>query len=82
MFKFHESWTTWEMHPHGSEIVICISGLLVLHQERADGTVGTVTLAHGQYAINAPGVWHTADISVEATGVFITAGMGTEVRPR
>ncbi|HEX4078407.1 MAG TPA: hypothetical protein VHX61_05995 [Rhizomicrobium sp.] len=82
VFRFHEPWTTWEMHPHGSEVVMCISGLLVLHQEQADGSVGTVTLAPGQYAINPPGVWHTADVSGEATGVFITAGMGTEVRPR
>jgi cupin superfamily acireductone dioxygenase involved in methionine salvage len=82
MFSFHEPWTTWEMHPHGSEVVICVSGSLVLHQKNADGTVVTVTLMPGQYAINPPGVWHTADISREASGLFITAGTGTEIRPR
>lgn len=36
----------------------------------------------GEYAINAPGVWHTADVETEVTCVFITAGLGTEHRPR
>ena len=35
---------------------------MVLHQEAPDGTERTVTLEAGQYAINEPGVWHTADI--------------------
>ena len=82
MHTFHEPWSTWEQHPNGSEIVVCISGSLVLHQEQADGSVKTTALAPGEYAINPPGVWHTADISGEATGLFITAGVGTQVRPR
>jgi len=41
-----------------------------------------VLLNAGQYAINAPGVWHTADVSGKATALFITAGMGTQHRPR
>lgn len=82
MHTFRESWPSWEQHPHGSELVVCISGSLVLHQEQPDGTVTTVTLAPGQYAINPPGIWHTADVTGEATALFITAGVGTEVRPR
>jgi len=46
------------------------------------GSTNRVELKQGEYAINPPGVWHTADIEGEATGVFITAGAGTEVRPR
>ena len=42
----------------------------------------TVELGEGQYAINEPGVWHTADVAGEATALFITAGLGTEHRPR
>ena len=81
-FTFTEPWSTWEMHPNGYEIVLCIAGTMVLHQEHPDGTRSQVTLEPGQYAINAPGVWHTADISGSATGVFITAGLGTQIRPR
>ncbi|HAG37451.1 MAG TPA: cupin, partial [Erythrobacter sp.] len=36
----------------------------------------------GEYAINPPGVWHIADIVQEATAIFITAGEGTQHRPR
>jgi len=82
LFTFKESWSTWEMHPKGDEVVLCISGTIVLHQEHPDGSRAQVRLSPGQYAINAPGVWHTADISDTATGVFITAGLGTQIRSR
>jgi hypothetical protein len=58
------------------------TGETTLHQEQADGTTDDVTLRDGEYAVNAPGVWHTADVAGEATALFITAGMGTEHRPR
>lgn len=82
MFRFTESWPTWEVHPNGAEVVLCTSGSMTLHQEHPDGSTATVTLEPGQYAINAPGVWHTADIEGEAEAVFITAGAGTRVRQR
>jgi len=82
MHTFSEPWDSWEMHPEGSEVVLCIAGEITLIQEHPDGTTGTVTLCPGEYAINAPGVWHTADVSASATAVFITAGIGTAHRPR
>lgn len=82
MHTFTESWTSWEMHPAGDEVVLCVSGEMVLHQEVPDGTLGQVRIGAGEYVINAPGVWHTADIEGEATAVFITAGLGTQHRPR
>ena len=82
MFRFTESWPSWEMHPAGAEVVICTSGSMTLTQEHPDGRTEAVTLGPGEYAINPPGVWHTADVEGEATGVFITPGVGTENRPR
>lgn len=82
MHSFAAPWTTWEMHPHGSEVVLCTAGSITLLQEQADGSVETVTLNPGQYAINPPGIWHTADIQTHATAIFITAGLGTEQRSR
>ena len=70
------------MHPSGHEAVICVRGSITLHQEHPDGATNTVTLGPGQYAINDPGVWHTADIDGEAMALFITAGEGTQGRPR
>jgi quercetin dioxygenase-like cupin family protein len=82
MYRFTGDWDSWEVHPHGSEVVLCVAGSITLHQEKADGSRATVTLTPGQYAINEPGTWHTADVEEEATALFITAGMGTEHRRR
>ena len=70
------------MHPCGAEVVVCTEGSMTLVQEFPDGNRRSVTLAPGDYAINPPGVWHTADIAGNATGLFITAGKDTQVRPR
>ena len=82
MFTFTESWDSWEMHPHGAEVVLCTKGRMTLHQEHADGTTSQVTIGPGEYAINPPGCWHTADVDGEATAVFITPGLDTQGRPR
>ena len=81
MYTFKANWDVWEMHPKGSEVVVCTKGTITLIQEIDDSEV-RVTLNTGEYAINDPGVWHTADVEDEATAVFITAGEGTEHRCR
>ncbi len=80
--EFSESWDSWEMHPAGDEVVLCLTGTITLHREFPDGATDAVTISAGEYAINPPGVWHTADIMGQATALFITAGAGTEHRPR
>jgi len=80
-FRFAEDWAGWEMHPAGAEVVVCIAGRMTLIQE-IDGAEVRTALAPGEYAINPKGVWHTADIDGEATGFFVTAGAGTQGRPR
>lgn len=79
---FTDGWDTWEMHPKGDEVVICTEGEMLLHQEWPDGSRTQVTLKAGEYAINAPGVWHIADVKERATAIFITAGEDTQMRPR
>ncbi|MET0366404.1 MAG: cupin domain-containing protein [Sphingobium sp.] len=81
-YDFSESWTSWEMHPAGDELVVCTSGSITLVQEQPDGTHARVTLGAGDYAINPAGIWHSADVDGQATVLFITAGLGTEHRPR
>jgi mannose-6-phosphate isomerase-like protein (cupin superfamily) len=81
MFRFDTSWDSWEMHPNGDELVLCVDGQMTLHQE-LDGVRRTVTIHAGEAVVNPPGAWHTADIAEPATAVFITAGAGTQVRPR
>jgi len=82
MYTFTESWPMWEMHPAGGEVVLCTKGTMTLHQEFPDGSTAEVTIGPGEYVINPPGTWHTADITGEASAVFVTAGMGTQHRPR
>lgn len=82
LHSFSAPWDMWEMHPNGAEVVLCTEGTITLIQENQDGAHVTITLTPGQYAINPPGVWHTADVHLKATAVFITAGVGTQHRPR
>ncbi len=82
MYHFTEDWDSWEMHPAGAEVVLCVAGAMTIHQEMADGSKTSVNLSAGDYAINPPGAWHTADVAGSATAVFVTAGFGTEQRPR
>ncbi|OYW47034.1 MAG: cupin [Sphingomonadales bacterium 32-68-7] len=80
-FRFAEDWTSWEMHPSGDEVVVCLEGAMTLIQDLAGEHVRTA-LGPGEYAINKAGTWHTADVAAAATALFITSGLGTEHRPR
>jgi len=82
LFRFSESWTSWEMHPSGEEVVCCLQGHMTLQQELTDGGRETYELGPGEYAINARGAWHTADADEPVVALFITAGKGTTHRPR
>jgi uncharacterized cupin superfamily protein len=81
LHTFDGSWDSWEMHPKGAELVACVSGRITLHQE-VDGQDRIAVLEAGEAIVNPSGVWHTADVDDTATALFVTAGMGTEVRPR
>jgi uncharacterized cupin superfamily protein len=76
-----ESWTTWERHPAGEEVVVLVSGRVDLLQE-VGGEERRVALRAGQAVVNPPGVWHTADVIEPGRALFITPGRGTEHRPR
>lgn len=83
LFSFAADWDSWEMLPEGEEVVVCTAGRMTLHQEFADGTLASVTIGAGEYAINPRGCWHTADIvGGPATALFITPGLGAQTRPR
>jgi mannose-6-phosphate isomerase-like protein (cupin superfamily) len=82
LFRFEESWTSWEMHPHGDEVVCCLQGTMTLHQELPDGAKRSYDLGAGDFAINPPGAWHTADAEGPVVALFITAGKDTTHRPR
>ena len=68
----------------GAEVVLCIRGRITLIQAEGEpgGASRSIVLEAGQYAINPPGVWHTADVDAPVTALFITAGEGTTHAPR
>ena len=82
LHAFATPWDSWEMHPAGAEVVLCIAGACTLIQEDVAGGQARIALAPGDYAINPAGVWHTADTAAGASCVFITTGICTEHRPR
>ena len=75
------SWTTWERHPAGEELVVVISGRLTLVQE-IDGAERRIEMRAGEAIVNPRNVWHTSDIDEPCRTLFVTPGLGTEHRPR
>jgi uncharacterized cupin superfamily protein len=75
------TWTTWECHPAGDELVVLLSGHQTVIQE-VDGEHHAVELRAGQAVINPRGTWHTADIHESGRALYITPGRGTTHRPR
>jgi mannose-6-phosphate isomerase-like protein (cupin superfamily) len=75
------AWTSWEMHPHGEEFILQLKGVLALILE-INGKTNALTLNAGEFAIVPRGIWHTADVPIAGSALFITPGDGTANRPR
>jgi len=37
LYEFDSDWTTWEMHPHGDEVVMLMSGEMTLILQQQNG---------------------------------------------
>ncbi|MEO7240643.1 MAG: cupin domain-containing protein [Sphingomicrobium sp.] len=74
-------WPSWERHPNGEELIVQLSGELVLIFE-IDGATIERRLTGGDFTIVPRGIWHTADVPQVGKALFITPGDGTEGRPR
>ena len=55
---------------------------MILRQELPDGSELSFDLGPGEYAINPPNTWHTADADGPVVALFITVGKDTTHRPR
>ena len=83
MYTFTEDWADWEMHPHGEELVLCTAGRMTLTQEHRRWHADQQSpSAPANMPSTRPASGTSADVEGEATAVFITAGLGTEGRPR
>ena len=77
-YEFEADWATWEIHPHGDEIVVLMSGDITFRFRLSDGEQSVTLSEAGSYAIVPKGVWHTANTSVKSKVLFITPGEGTQ----
>jgi uncharacterized cupin superfamily protein len=76
-----ESWTSWERHPAGEELVLLLNGRVDLIQE-IDGKEHRIELRAGDGVLNPRGVWHTSDVHEPGDALFITPDEGTEHKAR
>ena len=82
-FEFDEPWPTWEIHPHGDEMVYLLEGDtdFLLHTDQG---VQTVRVSEpGSYVLVPKNTWHTARPHAPTKMLFVTPGEGTlnEVEP-
>ncbi|MFF5336165.1 cupin domain-containing protein [Streptomyces sp. NPDC013181] len=71
----------WECHPAGDELVVCLSGSVTVTRD-VDGAPDRVVLGPGEATVNPAGTWHAVDMAGPASILTITAGLGTDHRPR
>ena len=76
-FDFEKDWTTWEIHPHGEEVIVLLSGDVELILEKDVGTESIQLSQQGTFAIIPKNTWHTAKTSKPSRLLFITPGQGT-----
>lgn len=84
-FSFDKDWPAWERHPHGSELVLLLSGATELYLQQADvlteDTQCLILSKAGDYVLIPAGVWHRACPQSPTTLLFLTPGFGTEHKP-
>ncbi|MGR7000498.1 cupin domain-containing protein [Yinghuangia aomiensis] len=71
----------WESHPAGDELVVCLSGSVTVVRD-VDGVPDRILLGPGEATVNPAGVWHAVDMAGRASILTVTAGAGTDHRPR
>lgn len=80
-FTFDGDWPTWEVHPHGDELIVVTEGAMVLRIEHEDREE-RVELGVGDTAVVPRGRWHTGDVADRCVAIFATPGRGTQNRDR
>jgi mannose-6-phosphate isomerase-like protein (cupin superfamily) len=71
VFAYESTWTWWERHPAGAELVLVLSGAAVFHLRDGAGD-RSVELAAGEAALVPEMTWHRAEIAGPTTMLFVT----------
>ncbi len=80
VFAYEATWTSWEVHPEGDEIVHVTAGDLELVLEE-QGRERRVRAGAGQTIVVPKGAWHRAIVHAPGAAVHVTYGKGTDHRP-
>jgi mannose-6-phosphate isomerase-like protein (cupin superfamily) len=80
-FACDADWPHWEMHPHGEEVLVLLSGKLTMVFDDG-GKERDVVLEAGRACVVPRGTWHRAVVHVPGRLLGITYGRGTEHRAR
>lgn len=80
-YAFEGNWPTWEIHPHGDELVQLVSGEARFLLEEKAGVREVLLREPGSFMIVPRNTWHTAHIAVPTRMLFITPGQDTRNRP-
>ena len=80
-FACDTDWPHWEMHPHGEEILVLMSGKLEMVLETPRGEE-RVELLQGRALVMPRGTWHRVVVEAPGTLMAITYGRGTQHRER
>jgi mannose-6-phosphate isomerase-like protein (cupin superfamily) len=70
----------WEMHPHGEELLLVLSGALDVILDSPDGE-RTIALTAGGACLVPRGVWHRLTMHQPSDLLFVTPPSGTRLRP-
>lgn len=79
-FSFDKDWPTWEVHPHGDEVVCLITGDVEMILATKGGETKVRLDSQGSFVVVPKNTWHTAKVHAPAMMLFITPGEGTENR--
>jgi mannose-6-phosphate isomerase-like protein (cupin superfamily) len=80
VLPMNATWTNWERHPAGDELLFMLEGSATFRLELPDG-IKEIELGAGRLLVVPAGVWHTARVSAPVRLLAITAGSGTQHRP-
>jgi mannose-6-phosphate isomerase-like protein (cupin superfamily) len=81
-FPCDADWTSWEMHPHGEEVLVLLTGDVTFVLQKDGERERSVRLKAGETCVVPRGTWHTATVHAAGRLLAITYGKGTEHRER
>jgi len=79
-FSFDRDWDSWEVHPHGEELVCLLSGQIDFVLEQGESEISIALEEPGDCVLVPRGVWHTAKVHKPCSVLFITPGEATQHR--